>query len=104
VTGIKFDAAWVGGYGALAANSADALAEGVSTMAAAPLTEESFGELGRTIRTAEAYDKAAQLLRGQLGRAVEALTSASDGLAQLTAVYQDTEDEGVRVIRREQQL
>jgi hypothetical protein len=101
VTGIKFDAGWVGGYGALAANSADALAEGVRTMAIAPLDQESFGELGRTLHTTEAYGTAAQMLRDQLSRAVEALTAASDGLERLTAVYEDTEQEGARTIRRE---
>ena len=103
MTGIKFDASWVGGYAALAANSAEALAEGVKTMDVAPLDQESFGELGRTLNTTQAYGQAAQLLREQLDRAVEALNAASDGLAQVTAVYQDTDDLGVQTITREQQ-
>lgn len=101
MTGIKLDAAWVGGYAKLTADSADALAEGVATMAAAPLDDESFGQLGRVTNTTQAYDKAARLLRDQLGRAVEALTAASDGLARVTAVYQDTDESGMRAIRRE---
>jgi len=103
VTGIKFDASWVGGYAALTANSAEALAEGVKTMDVAPLDQESFGELGRTLNTTQAYGKAAQLLREQLDRAVESLNAASDGLAQVTAVYQNTDDLGVQTITREQQ-
>jgi hypothetical protein len=102
VTGIKFDATWVGGYAQLAGNSAEALAEGVRTMGVEPLDEESFGELGRTTHTTQAYGKAAQLLREQLGRAVEALAAASDGLAKVTAGYVDTDDEGGRTIRREE--
>lgn len=102
VTGIKFDAAWVGGYAQLAGNSADALAEGVKTMAIEPLDEESFGQLGRTVRTTQAYSKAAQLLREQLARAVEALASASDGLEKVTAGYVDSDDEGGVTIRREE--
>jgi hypothetical protein len=102
VTGIKFDATWVGGYAQLAGNSADALAEGVKTMGIEPLGEESFGELGRTTRTTQAYGTAAQLLRDQLARAVDALASASDGLEKVTAGYVDTDDEGGVTIRREE--
>ena len=102
MTGIKFDVAWVGGYAQLAGNSADALAEGVKTMAVEPLDQESFGQLGQTVNTTEAYGKAAQLLRDQLNRAVEALASASDGLEKVTAGYADTDDEGVQAIRREE--
>lgn len=102
MTGIKFDAAWVGGYAQLAGNSAAALAEGVTTMGMAPLDQESFGELGRTVHTTQAYGKAAQLLRDQLARAVEALNAASDGLAQVTAVYVDADELGVQAIRREE--
>ena len=102
MTGIKFDAAWVGGYAELAANSADALAEGVTTMGTAPLDQESFGELGRTVQTAQAYEKASQVLRDQLARAVEALGSASEGLTEITAAYVDSEEVGVQAIKKEQ--
>jgi len=102
VTGIKFDATWVGGYAQLAGNSADALAEGVKTMGVEPLDEESFGRLGRAVHTTQAYGKAAQLLREQLARAVEALASASDGLGKVTAGYVDTDDESGVTIRREE--
>jgi hypothetical protein len=101
VTGIKLDAALLGGYAKLAAGSADALAEGVSTMGTAPLGDESFGELGRAMNITQSYGKAAQLLRDQLSRAVEALSTASDGLAKVTAVYQDTDESGMRAIKRE---
>ena len=101
MTGIKFDASWVGGYAALTANSAEALAEGVKTMDVAPLDQESFGELGRTVNTTQAYGTAAQVLLEQLARAVEALNAASDGLEQVTAVYQNTDDVSVRAMNRE---
>ena len=102
MTGIKFDPAWVGGYADLTANSADALAEGATTMGTAPLDQESFGELGATVGTAQAYGKAADILRGQLSRAVEALGSASEGLTEITAAYADTEALGTRAIRKEE--
>jgi hypothetical protein len=101
VTGIKFDPSWVGGYAKLAGNSSEALAEGVRTMGSAPLDQESFGELGRTVHTTQAYGKAAQVLRDQLARAVEALSSASDGLNSITAQYVDTESVGEQAMKRE---
>lgn len=100
MTGIKFDAAWVGGYAKLTAASAEALDEGVRTMAADPLTEESFGQLGRTVHTTQAYGRAAQQLRDQLERAVAALRSASTGLDTVAQVYRDTDDEGAATVNR----
>lgn len=101
MTGIKLDAALLGGYAKLTSDSSDTLAEGVSTLATAPLGDESFGELGRAMNTTQAYAKAARLLRDQLGRAVEALAAASDGLEKVTTVYQDTDESGMRAIRQE---
>jgi len=104
VTGIKFDPSWVGGYAKLAGNSAEALAEGVKTMGVAPLDQESFGSLGRSVHTTQAYGKAAQVLRDQLARAVEALAAASDGLERVTAQYVDTEDLGTQTLKRGDQV
>jgi hypothetical protein len=100
VTGITFDAAWVGGYAKLTAASADALDEGVRTMATDPLTEESFGQLGKQVRTSQAYSRAAQELRDQLTRAVAALNSASSGLEQVTRKYVDSDEQGAATITR----
>jgi len=102
VTGIKFDAAWVGGYAKLAAASADALDEGVRTMATDPLTEETFGQLGKQVHTTQAYSKAAQQLRDQLARAVAALNSASTGLDQVSKKYLDSDEQGAATINRGQ--
>jgi hypothetical protein len=103
VTGIQLDATWVGGYAKLTADSAGALAEGVKTVGDEPLGEETFGQLGRQLGTPQAYGKASQLLRAQLGRAVEALAAASDGLEKVTAVYVDTDESGMAALKREAQ-
>ncbi|GAB3446665.1 hypothetical protein [Actinophytocola sediminis] len=103
MSGIKFDADWVGGYAKLTEASAAALDEGVRTMATEPLTDESFGQLGRTVHSTQAYGQAAQQLRDQLARAVEALRSASTGLGEVSKVYQDTDDEGAATVTRGQQ-
>lgn len=101
MSGIKFDAEWVGGYAQLTAKSADALGEGVQTMATAPLTDESFGQLGRTVGVTEAYTSVAGTLREQLSRAVEALSSASAGLEQVTAKYVDSDELSASAIHRQ---
>jgi hypothetical protein len=100
VTGIKFDAAWVGGYAQLAAKSAEALGEGVRTMATDPLTDESFGQLGRQVKTTQAYSRAAGQLRDQLARAVEALSSAATGLEQVTTKYVDSDEQTASTLAR----
>jgi hypothetical protein len=100
VTRIKFDADWVGGYAQLAAKSAQTLEEGARTMAAGPLTDESFGQLGRTLRVTESYVSVAGTLRDQLSRAVESLDSASSGLEQVTARYVDSDELTASTIHR----
>ena len=101
VDGIKFDADWVVGYGKLAANSADELDEGVQIMDTAPLTDESFGELGRAVGVTEAYASVAGTLHDQLTRAVEALQSASTGIEQVTAKYVDADELTANTIHRQ---
>jgi hypothetical protein len=101
VDGIKFDADWVGGYGQLTGKSADALSEGVQIMGTAPLTDESFGELGRTLGVTDAYTSVAGKLHDQLTRAVEALQSAATGLEQVTAKYADSDDLTASTIHRQ---
>lgn len=101
MTGIKFDPAWVGGYAKLAGNSAEALAEGAKTMGTAPLDQESFGQLGRTVHTTQAYGTAAKMLRDQLDRAVAALHSAATELDKVTEGYLGAEDDSVVAIKKE---
>ncbi len=104
MTGIKFDAGWVGGYAKVAESSAEALDEGLRTVNSAPLTEESFGRLGTTVRTDEAYGRAAGLLREQLARGVEALRSAAEGLTTVTAGYESSDDDNVGTLKRGEQV
>lgn len=101
MTGIKFDAAWVGGYAKLASSSAEALDEAARTMATDPLSDESFGQLGRTVKTTQTYSSAAGQLRDQLARAVEALNSAATGLGQVSAKYVDSDERTASTLARE---
>lgn len=100
MTGIKFDADWVGGYAKLAAKSAHALHEGKQTLAADPLTDESFGRLGKTVHSTQAYARVADRLRDQLSRAVEALHSASTSLDKVTEQYVGSDEDNAATITR----
>jgi hypothetical protein len=69
-----------------------------------PLGDEAFGELGRQVRTAEAYQRAAACLSDQLTRAVETLHAASDSLNEVVSRYQGSEHDNVKSIKRADRL
>ncbi|MGH3863160.1 hypothetical protein [Actinokineospora sp.] len=100
MTAIKVDPDWVSGYAKKVAENAEALGAGADVLNAAPLTAEAFGSLGRTVRIAESYGRAAEVLRGQLTRAVEALESAAHSLGQVAETYAVSEGDSVREINR----
>lgn len=64
------------------------------------LSGDAFGELGRTVRAAEAYSKASGTLLGQLSRAVEALHSASEGLDAVAESHRGSDDTAAKHITR----
>jgi hypothetical protein len=100
MAGIKIDPDWVSGYAKRVARAADELDKGADLMGSAPLRHDSFGDLGRTVRSADAYARAAEMLRGQLSRAVEALTSAADGLRDVADRYRAADDDSAHLIKR----
>ncbi|MBC6446330.1 hypothetical protein [Actinokineospora xionganensis] len=100
MTAIKVDPDWVSGYAKKVAENAEALGAGAEVLNTAPLAAEAFGSLGRTVRIAESYGRAAEVLRGQLTRAVEALESAADSLGQVAEHYAVSEGDSVREINR----
>lgn len=99
---LTFNAERVGGYAKLAEQGAQTLTE-AGERVGAPLEQEAFGSLGRSMRVPTAYSRAASLLREQLVRGTEALRSASDGLAEITGTYQAADEDNVRAIERGEQ-
>lgn len=85
-------------YAGLMAASASMLAREAGRVRAAPLDDEAFGSLGRAVHAPGAYEQAARLLGDQLGRAIEALTAAADGLATVAEVYRGADDDGAQAI------
>ncbi|WP_424189826.1 hypothetical protein ACOBQX_13950 [Actinokineospora sp. G85] len=97
---IRVDPTWVGQYASTVHEAAEVLAEGSRVMGTAPLTADSFGSLGKTVRVSESYLRAADVLRAQLTRGVEALRSAATGLDGVAERYQSSDDDGVASINR----
>jgi hypothetical protein len=96
---LTFNAERVGEYAKLADDGARTLAE-AGERVGAPLEQEAFGSLGRGMRVPASYERAATVLREQLTRGTEALTSVSDGLVKVTSTYQTADDDNVRAIKR----
>ncbi|CRK59987.1 hypothetical protein [Alloactinosynnema sp. L-07] len=97
---IKIDPDWVSGYAKKVAVGADTLSSASELLNTAPLTAESFGSLGRTVRIAESYGRAAEVLRGQLTRAVESLASAAGSLGDIADTYRGSDEDSVQTIKR----
>ena len=97
---IKVDPTWVSQYAYNVGEAAEVLSEGATMLQAAPLTAESFGTLGNSVRVTESYLRAAEALRNQLNRGVEALKSASTSLTQVAEKYESSDGDGIASINR----
>ena len=64
------------------------------------LSGEAFGELGRSVRTSEAYSKASGTLLSQLQRAVGALHAASEGLDKVADSHRGSDEDAAKHISR----
>lgn len=98
--GIAVDARWLELYAERVDDAAEELAHARAELRDAPLRPQSFGEIGRTLRSAEAYGRAASLLQQQLDRACEVLAAAGKGLHDVAGHYSGTEDEAVQHIKK----
>jgi hypothetical protein len=98
--GISVDARWLELYAQRVDDAADELGQARAHLRENPLRPQSFGELGRTLRGAEAYGRAAALLQDQLDRACEVLKAAGQGLHDVAGHYGGVEDEAVHRIKK----
>ncbi|MFI9814791.1 hypothetical protein [Saccharothrix variisporea] len=99
---VSVDARWVELYAQRVEEAADELSKAREQLRAAPVRPHSFGELGKTLRTSEAYARAAGMLNQQLDRACEVLASASKNLHAVAKHYGGQEDEAVALIKKAQ--
>ncbi|MEU5694322.1 hypothetical protein [Actinosynnema sp. NPDC020468] len=81
---VSFDPRWLELYAQRVDSAATELSSARDAVSA-PLGSAGFGEVGRTLRAAESYRRAAAVLRSRLDRACEVLSSASSGLHQVAA-------------------
>ncbi|GAA0237166.1 hypothetical protein GCM10010492_40280 [Saccharothrix mutabilis subsp. mutabilis] len=97
---VSVDARWVELYAQRVDEAAEELSRAREQLRSAPVRPHSFGELGKTLRTSEAYTRAAGMLNQQLDRACEVLSAASKGLHAVAKHYGGQEDEAVALIKK----
>jgi hypothetical protein len=93
---IRADLDWLRDYAGVLDRGAGAASTVLDSLRAHPLTEDAFGEVGRSLRTFESYQRAADSLLGQLGKAHEVLTAAAGELRKVVEHYTGTEDDATR--------
>ncbi|ONI82809.1 hypothetical protein ALI22I_41945 [Saccharothrix sp. ALI-22-I] len=96
---MSIDPRWLELYAQRVDEAAEELTRARAELREAPLRTQSFGELGRTLRSAEAYGRAAGMLNQQLDRACEVLTSAAKGLHDVAEHYGAQDDDAVALIK-----
>ena len=97
MSGVRIDPDWIASYAKTVSRSAADLGSARDALKGAPLPADAFGQLGRNTGADTAYAQAAQTLSDQLGRAVDALTAAAEGLAR-TADHYGSHDQDVAAL------
>ncbi|HEX4701742.1 MAG TPA: hypothetical protein VH352_06395 [Pseudonocardiaceae bacterium] len=104
MAGIRVDQGWIADYARTAEQAGDDLATALRALRGTPLTSAAFGELGRTVGSAEAYSGAAAVLQQQVERAADALRAAAVNLRTVAAEHSSADDAQAHVIRSVRQL
>jgi uncharacterized protein YukE len=96
---IKVDPGWITGYAGTVEQAGDDLAGALSALTGTPLTSASFGDVGKQLGTADAYQGAATTLQQQLARAARTLRSAAAGLRTVAAEHSSSDEEQATALR-----
>ncbi|MEV6243109.1 hypothetical protein [Lentzea sp. NPDC051838] len=97
---ISVDPAWLEQYADRIDGTTDDLRRVRDAMKGSPLRPESFGEIGRTLGSAQGYARAAELLNSQLARACDTLDAAAKGLHAVAKQHGHHEDEALQAIKK----
>lgn len=97
---VEVDPEWLLSYADQVDDAAEDLNSARSALNETPLTGDSFGELGRSIQSGAAYQRAAQVLREQLDRASEVLAAAATGLRDVVEHYQGHDEDSAAIIAK----
>ncbi|MET0233679.1 MAG: hypothetical protein ABW224_03470 [Kibdelosporangium sp.] len=103
MAGVKIDPDGVTSYAKTMTKGADQLDSAADALKGDTLGVEAFGELGRQVKSAEAYLRASSTLRDQLDRAIESLHAASGSLTEVAERYISSDKDAVRKISRSEQ-
>jgi uncharacterized protein YukE len=95
---IKVDLDWLRNYAAVLDRQADSARAVLTELREQQLDDDAFGEVGRSLRTPQAYRRATGSLFAQLGRAEEVLSAAATALRQAAEHYQGTDLDGARTL------
>jgi uncharacterized protein YukE len=96
---IRVDPKWIADYAKTAEQAGDDLATALHALRGTPLTSEAFGELGRTVGSASAYNGAAETLQRQVGRAADALHAAAANLRTVATEHSTADESQASAIR-----
>lgn len=97
---IEVDPTRVSAYAKTTGKAATDLSGAQSELTSTHLSAEAFGELGRSVRTSEAYSKASGTLLSQLKRGVDALHAAAEGLDQVADSHRNADEDAKKHISR----
>ncbi|QFZ23447.1 hypothetical protein [Saccharothrix syringae] len=96
---VEVDPRWIELYARRVEEAAEELSRARDELRRAPVPPHGFGEVGRALRSSEAYRRAAGVLNGQLDRACEVLTAAAHGLHEVAGHYGSRDDEAIALLR-----
>lgn len=99
VAGIRVGSDWITGYAKTAEQAGDDLTKALEAVRATPLTSAAFGEVGRQLGTADAYNGAADMLQQQVTRAAAALHAAAGNLRKVATQHSTSDEEVATTLR-----
>lgn len=99
MAGIRVDSGWIADYARTVEQAGDDLTHVLDDLRGTPLGSASFGDVGKQLGTAEAYNRASTTLQQQLSRAAAALTSAADNLRKVATQHSASDADAAASLR-----
>ncbi|HEY0637648.1 MAG TPA: hypothetical protein VGD67_08375 [Pseudonocardiaceae bacterium] len=91
---VRVNVDWLEDYAALLDRHADEAGTTLTSLRSHGLSDEAFGDVGQEMGTPRSYQRAAESLYTQLGRAEEVLSAAAAALREVSEHYQGTDLDG----------
>jgi hypothetical protein len=100
VEAVRVDVDWLRSYAKGLDNRVDEAQSAVQSLTQRPLQPEAFGELGRSLRIPEAYQRAADELLKELRQAETVLTAAAGSLREAADHYAGQDEDAAITLQR----